>query len=145
MGKRVNVDRLEIAHLQPWLEVRFARSSGPGGQNVNKLNTRVTLLFDFQLCDLLTDAQKQRIQHRLATRRSRDGRLRVVSQQTRTQVANRAAAERRLVELLREALKVRKPRRATRPTPAARERRLAAKRRRSELKRLRTSGPRADD
>lgn len=136
--------RLKITHLQPWIEVRFARSGGPGGQNVNKLNTRVTLLFDFQLCDHLSEAQKRRVRQRLATRLARDGRLRVVSQQTRTQAANRSAAEQRLVELLREALKVRKVRRPTRPTPASREQRLAEKRRRGELKRLRTCGPQRD-
>jgi ribosome-associated protein len=141
----MDADRLEIRRLQPWLEARFARSSGPGGQNVNKLNTRVTLLFDFQAADILTTTQKQRVRQRLSTRLSRDGRLRVVSQQTRTQAANRAAAERRLLELLREALKVRKRRRPTRPTAAARERRLTEKRRRGALKRLRGRAARPEE
>jgi ribosome-associated protein len=140
----MRTDRLEIARLQPWIEVRFARSSGPGGQNVNKVSTRVTLLFDFQSCDVLALTQKQRIRQRLTTRLSRDGRLRVVSQKGRTQVANRAAAEERLIELLRDAVKVPKPRRPTRPTAASRRRRLQAKRQRGELKRLRQTRPSAD-
>jgi ribosome-associated protein len=138
-------DRLEIAQLRPWIELRFARSSGPGGQNVNKVSTRVTLLFDFETCDILTLAQRQRIRQRLATRLSRDGWLRVVSQKARTQAANRAAAEERLIELLREALAVRKPRRPTQPTAASRRQRLESKRRRGELKQSRRSPPRPEE
>lgn len=134
-------DRLEIEHLQRWLEVRFARSGGPGGQHVNKVSTRATLLFDFQACELLTPPQRTRLRQHLATRLSRDGRLRVVSRKWRTQGANRAAAEQRLIELLRETLKLRPVRRPTRPTRASRERRLADKRRRAETKRRRQSRP----
>jgi len=141
----MQADRADIACLHPWIEVRFARSSGPGGQNVNKLSTRVTLLFDFEACEELTDTQRARIRRRLATRMSRDGRLRVVSQKTRTQAGNRAAAAQRLLELLREALKVHKPRRPTHPTAASRQRRLQAKRRRAELKRLRQGRPIPDE
>jgi len=140
----MRIDRLNITPLQPWIEARFARSSGPGGQNVNKVSTRATLLFDFQACDSLTAAQKKLIQARLTTRLSRDGRLRVVSQQTRTQAGNRATAEVRLIELLRETLKVPKRRRPTRPTGASRERRLRAKRQRGELKQSRRTRPSPD-
>lgn len=141
----MSADRLEVTQVRPWMEARFARSRGPGGQNVNKVSTRVTLLFDFQTCHLLTPTQKDRIRQRLATRLSRDGRLRVVSQKTRTQAANRAAAELRLLELLRAALKPPKPRRPTQPTRAARERRLKAKRRRGALKQLRAARSPAEE
>ncbi len=128
---------LDIASLRPWIEVRFSRSPGPGGQNVNKVNTRVTILFDVTSCAALTAAQKARIYERLATRISRDGRLRVVSRRERTQARNRAAAQARLIELLTEATRERKSRRKTQPTAASRRRRLETKRRRSELKQRR--------
>ena len=135
----------EIASLSPWIEARFSRSPGPGGQNVNKVSTRVTLLFDFASCPELTDAQKAWIRRRLRTRLSRDGRLRVVSRRERTQARNRAAAETRLVELLSEATRPTRPRRPTHPTTASRQRRLDAKRRRGDTKRQRRPPSATDD
>ncbi len=137
--------RFNIEDLRPLIDVRFARSSGPGGQNVNKVNTRVTLLFDFANSAVLTPAQRGRIRDRLRTRLSSDGRLRVVSQAERTQPANRARAESRLLELLTDTLKVRKARRPTRPTRASQERRLRAKREHGQKKSQRRARVGRDD
>lgn len=130
-------DTLSIERLRPWIAVRFTRAGGPGGQNVNKTATRVELLFDLAGCDVLTDDQRARARRKLRRRLDAAGRLRVVVQRYRSQRQNRAAAERRLVELLAEALRQPAERRPTRPTAASRLRRLARKRRRGEIKRER--------
>jgi ribosome-associated protein len=116
---------------------KFSRSSGPGGQNVNKLNTRVTLLFNLAGCRGLTDEQKERLFSRLSSRISDDGFLKVVSQRHRTQQANRRAALQRLAELLTAALVYRPVRKKTAVPYGARQKRLRRKRRRSEIKQLR--------
>lgn len=117
--------------------MRFARSAGPGGQNVNKLNTRAELLFDVSRCTLLSPAEQQRIRDRLAKRLSADGRVRVTAQQARTQAGNRRRAELRLLALIEEALHVPTARTPTRPGRGAVRRRIADKQRRSEVKQLR--------
>lgn len=125
---------MEITDLSPWIELRFDPASGPGGQHVNKVSTRATLLLDFQHCPFFSVAQRARIAERLATRRAHDGRLRVVAQSERSQSRNVAIAEERLLELLTRALHVPKVRRPTRPTASARRRRVQAKRRHGEVK-----------
>ena len=134
-------NQLTTELLQHWTEFRFSRSDGPGGQNVNKLNTRVTLILDFESCPCFTAVQRKLIQQRAATRLTRDGRLYLVGRDARSQAANRTATEERLIELLRSLLKVRKIRRPTQPTHAARRRRLEDKKRRGTTKRLRGRRP----
>jgi len=127
------------------LAFKFSRSSGPGGQNVNKVSTRVTLLLDIADCPAFTEAQKTRIGESLKTRISADGVLRVISQRHRTQAANKEAATTKLVELLASALET-KPRRRKTKTPAyAVRRRLEEKKRRGMLKKQRTKRFSPDD
>jgi len=115
----------------------FARSSGPGGQNVNKVNTRVTLHFDVAATPSLTARQKAVIRSKLATRVSRDGVLRVVASRHRTQKANRRATIERFQELLAEALRAPKPRKKTKVPAAVKRKRLEDKARRARTKELR--------
>lgn len=115
----------------------FARSSGPGGQNVNKVSTQVTLCFDLADSPSLTPSQKRILRGDLRTRINRDGILRVTSRKHRTQVANRRAARERFVELVAEALRPRKRRIKTKVPRAAREKRLQLKRMLGEKKRSR--------
>lgn len=123
----------------PWEELRFrfSRSSGPGGQNVNRVATRVELLFDLAGSPSLTEEQRQRARQALASYLDAEGTLHLVSDSTRSQWRNRQEVVRRLRILLRQALRVPRPRHATAPPPRAREERLAAKSHRSQIKRLR--------
>jgi ribosome-associated protein len=119
------------------LRFTYSRSSGPGGQNVNRVETRVTLLFDLDASPSLSAEQKRRVRTRLATRINKDGVLRIVSQRYRTREGNRRAALERFEELLTEACRPERPRRKTRATKAAKRRRLESKRKRGAIKRLR--------
>jgi len=119
------------------LVFKASRSSGPGGQNVNKLNTRVTVLFHVAGSLSLSEEQKQQVLDRLAGRIDKEGVLHVASQKHRSQEANRRAAVERLQELVREALAPVPVRRRTRVPGAARERRLQEKKQRSDRKQQR--------
>jgi ribosome-associated protein len=116
---------------------KFSRSTGPGGQNVNKVNTRVTLLFNVGACRTLTDEQKQHLFASLSSRISDAGFLKVVSQRHRTQQANRRAVLNRLAELLTAALVERPVRKQTAVPYGVHQRRLRHKSRRSEIKQQR--------
>lgn len=127
------------------LTERFSRSSGPGGQGVNTTDSRVELSWDLRGSAVLDERQRQRLTERLAGRLS-DGVLTVVASEHREQRRNRAAAATRLAALVADALAPGpRARRATRATRGSQERRLAAKKQRSDTKRLRSSRPGRED
>ena len=113
------------------IELRFSRSSGPGGQHANTSETRVEAVFDVESSSALTDVQKRRVLAKAGPT------LRAVAQDERSQLRNRELATERLVEQLRAALKVERKRVPTRPSKAAKERRLDSKKRRGATKKLR--------
>jgi ribosome-associated protein len=122
---------MDVESIRSEIAFRFSRSSGPGGQHAQKSSTRVEALFDVEDSASLTDRERRLVLERLGPV------VRSVAQDERSQLRNRELATERIVEQLREAVKVRRPRRPTAPTPASRERRLEDKRRRSKTKRLR--------
>ena len=113
------------------IELRTSRSSGPGGQHAQKSETRVEALFDVEASSSLSDAQKRRVVAKAGPV------LRAIAQDERSQLRNKELATERVIESLREALRVPRRRVATKPSAASRERRLEQKKRRSQVKRLR--------
>ena len=124
------------------LDFRFSRSGGPGGQHVNRTETRVELLFDVAQSASLTDAQRERLLKKLASKLDQNGVLHIISSATRSQTDNREDVIARFEHLLRRALAPEKPRLPTRPTRAARQERLNEKRKRSQQKTWRRQVPR---
>jgi ribosome-associated protein len=129
-GESIRVTRSVVLPLS---DVRFrtSRSSGPGGQHAQKSETRVEAVFDVETSDALSEAQKRRVLAKAGPV------LRAIAQDERSQLRNKELALERLVDQLREALRVERKRVPTKPSAAARRRRLEGKRRRSETKRLR--------
>jgi ribosome-associated protein len=129
-GESIRVTRSVVLPLSE-VQLRFSRSSGPGGQHAQKSETRVEAIFDVEASNALTDTQKRRVVSRAGPV------LRALAQDERSQLRNRELAVDRLVEQLRRALRVERRRVATKPTEASRRRRLEDKQRRSRTKRLR--------
>jgi ribosome-associated protein len=130
VGESIRVTR-SVVLPRSEIELRYSRSSGPGGQHAQKSETRAEAIFDVESSSALSEAQKRRVVGKVGPT------IRAVAQDERSQARNRELATDRVVEQLREALRVPRTRRPTKPTAQSRERRLQSKRRRSELKRLR--------
>ncbi len=122
---------MDAESIRSEIAFRFSRSSGPGGQHAQKSSTRVEALFDVEDSAALTARERRLVLERIGPV------VRSVAQDERSQLRNRELATDRIVEQLREAVKVRRPRRATTPTRASQERRLEQKKRRGTTKRLR--------
>lgn len=122
-----------------FFRVSYSRSSGPGGQNVNKLNTRVSIFLDVSECPYFTDRQKQILLHSLKGRIDKQGVLSVTSQQFRSQMANRNAAFERIAGLIRDALRPKRIRKKTIIPRRAIEKRLRDKKARAQLKKMRSN------
>lgn len=144
MDDRVEIDDTLSIPLGE-LNFRASRASGPGGQHVNKVSSRITLRFDVAGSPSLTDAQKRRVAGMLGTRMTRRGVLQLHCQTRRSQTANRRELKERFASLLRDALRERTPRRKTVPSKAVHRNRLQQKQRRSKIKQTRRSVDRDSD
>ena len=134
MSLKMNEDR----NFKSELIFSFSRSSGPGGQNVNKVSTKVELRFHVMDSSLLSGDEKDRLMEKLGSRINGEGELILVSQSERSQLKNKEAVIEKFYALLAKALKPRKKRKPTKPSAAAREKRLESKRLISKKKEQRT-------
>ena len=129
-----DINKITFRNFEPELHFSSSRSSGPGGQHVNKVNTRIELRFHIPDSELLSDEEKKILLHKLKNKINKDGELIIVSQEDRSQFKNKETAVEKFIKLLKEALTPVKKRRATRPTRASNKRRLVGKKLMSEKK-----------
>jgi len=120
------------------IHYRFSRSSGPGGQNVNKLSTKVSLIFDLEHSSAMDETVKSRLRQKLATYFDSAGKITITSQESRSQYENRLIALEKFVELLGKALTIPKIRKETRPTKSSATKRLDGKNKRGLAKKMRS-------
>lgn len=127
-------DNSNIPDLSAEFIFQASRSSGPGGQNVNKVNSKIELRFNIQESNILTDDQKQILLAKLSAKISFDGFLIVISQRDRSQLVNKEDAIKKIYTLIEKALQPVKRRKSTRPTRSSVEKRLASKRIKADIK-----------
>lgn len=127
-------DNSNIPDLSAEFIFQASRSSGPGGQNVNKVNSKIELRFNIQESNILTEDQKQKLLAKLSAKISLDGFLIVISQRDRSQLVNKEDAIRKIYSLIEKALQPVKRRKSTRPTRSSVEKRLAGKRIKADIK-----------
>ncbi len=141
----MTVEELKERNIDRNFVISGSRSSGPGGQNVNKVNTKIEIRLDIVSSPDFTEEEKALITERLKKRINSEGELLVTSQSERTQQKNREAATEKLFRMLADALTSATERKSTRPTVASREERLELKKRNSQKKRMRKDQPEADE
>lgn len=129
-----------LNYIIPHIRYKTSRSSGSGGQNVNKVASKVELLFDFKECELFNETEKALINNRLSSRIQSDGLLQVISQESRSQLENKDIALQKLIALITNALKVDKKRKKTKPSMKAIQNRLDSKRKQA-LKKINRKAP----
>ena len=129
--------KVKVKDIEPELTFTAARSGGPGGQNVNKVNTKITLSFDVNNSGVLSEEEKEKISQGLASRITKEGVLMITASDKRSQLQNKAAALQKLDKLLGKVFSTRKKRKATKPPKSAHINRLDAKKKQSEKKKWR--------
>jgi ribosome-associated protein len=129
-----------IENIRPELLFTSSRSSGPGGQNVNKVNSKITLHWNVSQSTVLTEEEKATIHHKLATHITNEGVLQITSQEARSQLQNKEIAIQKLKQLLTKAFAKKKARKPTKPSKAAKQKRIQQKKQHGEKKKWRQKG-----